>query len=179
MKTLLALLSLCVTSTTSFAVCNTSITETTPNADFTVNNDGTVTHKKTKLMWKMCSEGQTFSNNSCTGTAIKYEAANALPTAAATFANRNDWRVPNIKELNSIIEYRCMLNTSNTNDSQPAINTAVFPSTPYGFFWTSTKISDRDNAGLWALSAATGGSTDNDSLSTTQQYYVRLVRDAE
>jgi len=42
--------------------CNSYVTATTPNADFTDNGDGTITHTKTGLMWAKCSEGQSGTN---------------------------------------------------------------------------------------------------------------------
>lgn len=180
MKNKFLMFFLCVASTSALAVCDTTVAKTTPSSDFTTLNDGTVKHNKTGLMWKICSEGQTYNNQSCSGTASKYIAKNALQTSITNnqnsgFANHTDWRVPNVKELNTLVEYSCMLNTSDSTDNQPAINTSIFPNTPYGFYWSSTKISDRETAGFWALSSATGGSTDNDSLQA-QQNYVRLVR---
>jgi hypothetical protein len=116
--------------------CQTgSIVASTPTSRFTDNNDGTVTDTVTGLMWKKCSEGQTYDSTSggCDGTATTYTWQGALQQAAAVrtsgYAGDNDWRLPNIKELASIVERQCV---------DPAVNLAVFPATPPDDFWSSS-----------------------------------------
>lgn len=111
---------------------NMDITATTPTAAFTDNGDGTITDSRTGLMWKQCSQGQ--SGAGCaTGmaTIFKWDAALAQAGVAnaASFAGHTDWRLPNAKELASIVEQRC---------ANLAINKAVFPNTPSGNFWSSS-----------------------------------------
>lgn len=121
---------------------NTAIAESTPTSGFTFNTGGTATDKATGLMWKRCLEGQTFSDNGtpgnylddqCTGsaTAMGWQAAlNRAQTAnTANDSGYNDWRVPNLKELKSTVEY-CRVN--------PAINTEVFPAAPASSIWSSS-----------------------------------------
>lgn len=116
------------------------IPQATPNEDFKSNGDGTVTHLKTGLMWKVCSEGQSFSNNTCTGTATKHKWKSALERATESnkikFAGHKDWRLPNINEL---------LSLGSNNCTHPAINLKVFPNTPYDkgeehMYWSSTPV---------------------------------------
>jgi uncharacterized repeat protein (TIGR02543 family) len=145
---------------------------TTPSTDFTVNGDGTVTHSKTGLMWKTCAEG--LSGAACaTGTAATMTWASALNAAVTAnaanaglgFANHTDWRLPNQKELQSIVE-SCGYN--------PSINQDVFPATPTAnYFWSaSTYLPDPANAGIFSFS-------DGPSDAATKSFgvfYVRLVR---
>ncbi len=72
-------------------------------------------------MWKQCAEG--LSGTTCqTGSAHTFTWANALVYAeASTFANHADWRLPNVKELSTLVE-DCR--------TSPAINTLRFPNTP-------------------------------------------------
>ncbi len=138
---------------------------TTPTGQFTSYGNGTVTDNKTGLMWKTCGEGQVFnsSNQSCDNTASVYTWQNALKqvqtvNSSGGFAGFSDWRVPNIKELDSITELQCV---------SPAINLMVFPNTDTNspWFWSSTP-------GLWAVHFGYGQNQGGVSGSL----HVRLVR---
>ncbi|WP_405598123.1 MULTISPECIES: DUF1566 domain-containing protein [unclassified Pseudoalteromonas] len=103
--------------------CSESIIKTTPNEHFSINGDGTVTDKKTNLMWMRCSLGQTWDSNNCSGdtSSALLTWRNALNIAESeTFASYTDWRLPNVKELETIIEHSC---------HSPAINKYIFPGT--------------------------------------------------
>jgi hypothetical protein len=101
---------------------------TTPTSDFTDNGDGTVTHQKTGLTWMRCSLGQTWTGTTCSGTAQTYTYATAKKQTA-NFAGYSDWRLPNIAELQTIVE---------RDNYYPAINTELFPNTPDDAFWSSS-----------------------------------------
>jgi len=119
--------------------CKTSITASTPTADFIDNGDRTVTHTKTGLMWKKCSEG--LSGAACaTGTATTYtwkaalNAAQTLNTGVG-FATYTDWRLPNVKELASIVESQCL---------NPSVNAAIFPVTNTNrMYWSASPQAGR------------------------------------
>lgn len=132
---------LCVTSVlaaataTARAECNSAVPAATPTADFTDNNnDGTVLHKPTGLVWMRCAMGQNWNSGTCTGSAGTYTWQQA-PQAAKTlndgagFAGKTDWRLPNVKELLSIVERRCY---------NPAINTDIFFNAPASDFWSAS-----------------------------------------
>lgn len=150
------------------------ITETTPSTQFTDNQDGTVTDLKTKLIWKKCAEGQRWeaSSNSCLvgdATVIQYNWREALELANTTnssggFAGSVNWRLPNIKELSSIIENACY---------GPAINLSVFPSTPAGIFWSATPYIG-GNEYAWSVRFNYGQNSMNYKY---DYYFARLVRD--
>lgn len=124
---LVTLLAVGVTSLPSFAgeivqcnVRNTQTAATTPAGDFEFHSDGTLTHKRTGLMWTRCLVGQTYSNGQCFGNPQSAAFDVALTYAEeSNFAGYTDWRLPNIKEAMSIIEQQC---------ARPAINLSVFPS---------------------------------------------------
>ena len=103
-------------------ICRDGIPSTTPDSQLVDNGDGTVTDSKTGLMWKQCSEG--LSGSDCnTGTRAGFGAQSALTYVASLnsgdgFAGHRDWRVPNIKELHSIIDHHCV---------NPALNPHRFP----------------------------------------------------
>lgn len=148
--------------------------ETTPSIQFKDNNDGTVTDLKTKLIWKKCSEGQNWdsSTNACTvrdGAIMQYNWREAVELAnkvnsSGGFANSMTWRLPNIKELSSIIENACY---------GPSINLTIFPDTPAGIYWSSTPYAGApDNA--WSVRFNYGQNSMNYKY---DYYFARLVRD--
>lgn len=113
--------------------CNNSIIETTPLSRFDLKADGTVIDNQTKLMWMRCSLGAAWSNGECKGAAEDYTWQQALDASYnSRFAGYNNWRVPNIKELSSIVELSCR---------EPAINLAVFPQASNSYVWSSSPYS--------------------------------------
>ena len=131
----------------------------TPTADFSDNGDGTVTHKKTGLTWQRCSVGQTWTGTTCEGMSSKFSHDQALTGISNSFAGKDDWRIPRIDELSSIVEY---------GKYSPAINIAIFPNTSPEQVWSST-ASNR----AWYVNFTHGNFTDD---TKNQNYAVRLVR---
>ncbi|PIE36158.1 MAG: hypothetical protein CSA53_08155 [Gammaproteobacteria bacterium] len=150
----------------AWAVCNANIQATTPDDRFIVDAaNGLVTDKVTGLIWQRCSLGQTGSN--CSGAATPYTWEAALQAATdSTFAGYTDWRLPNIKELSSIVEQRC---------HGPAINTAVFLNTAGGGSWSSSPHAS-DGSRAWTVFFGNGG--DHEGIRSYGSY-VRLVRDGQ
>lgn len=108
-----------------------SLPATTPPSRFTDQGDGTGTDIVTGLQWKRCEEGRVWDGVACTGSATLHTWQGALQLAdTADFAGKSDWRLPNVKELASIIEGACY---------SPAIALGVFPGVDSNaVFWTST-----------------------------------------
>ena len=110
-----------------------------PDADYTDNGDGTVTHKPTGLVWKRCSEGQTWTGTTCSGEPGKFTALQARGLTA-NYAGKSDWRLPTTEELMSLTDY---------TKSGPAINTFIFPGTPAiesNFYWSASVTDSGVNA---------------------------------
>jgi len=129
----------------SAQTCRTEmqIPSSTPTERFVENGDGTVTDNDTGLMWMKCSLGQ--SDPDCSGGSVAaYTWKEALDIADSyTFAGYSDWRIPNVKELRTIVEQRCYY---------PSVNLAIFPETPNSFYWTSS-AADFDSSGpVWSVS---------------------------
>ncbi|GHG68055.1 hypothetical protein GCM10010919_17200 [Alishewanella longhuensis] len=116
---LLALFSMC---SAYAALCpneNQQVRATTPTEDFILFENGTAIHKRTGLMWMRCSNQQVWDGAKCIGNSIGATWANALVIAEQSdFASYTDWRLPNIKELQTIIEARCL---------PGGVNEVVFP----------------------------------------------------
>jgi hypothetical protein len=78
-----------------------------PNPRFTDNLDGTVTDNLTGLMWMKDANAGSDCDGPDTGTEIW---AAALASAAACnagtgYAGYTDWRLPNVREIQSLIDY--------------------------------------------------------------------------
>lgn len=133
MKLTFLLATLMVTTSASYAQnCLDSIPATTPTHRFVVLGDGSeVKDLATQLIWQRCSLGQTWDGKTCTGDVKRYGWQNAL---GAVKALGSQYRLPNAKELQSLIEYRC---------DKPAINLTVFPNTKNHYYWTSTPESSQ------------------------------------
>ncbi|TAN70978.1 MAG: DUF1566 domain-containing protein [Methylobacter sp.] len=123
-----------------------AISLSTPNKDFADNKDGTVTHKRTGLVWQRCSVGQIWTGLTCSGTADSYTYEQAI-ALTDSFAGHSDWRVPNANELASIVKYDAY---------SPAINTTVFPNAPDNSFWSSSPIVGNTHY-AWYVSFYDGG----------------------
>ena len=95
--------------------CNTAIPATTPDDQLINNGDGTITYTKTGLMWKQQSE-KTNTSDDHPGNFSWIDAINRA--ASSSYAGHTDWRVPNTKELLSLVEWSC---------AYPAINLHYFP----------------------------------------------------
>jgi len=106
--------------------------------DFKDNGDGAVTDKATGLMWQQADSGAGMDWQ----TALAYAENLEL-------AGYDDWRLPNIKELQSIVDYTHSPNSIEADNEGPAINADFFDITPldagttnyetdYGYFWSST-----------------------------------------
>jgi hypothetical protein len=133
-----------------------------PVARFTDNSDSTITDNATGLMWEKCSEG--LSGTGCLTGSISYLTwQNAINRCDNSTSNgHSDWRLPNIKELQSIVDY---------GTYSPAIST-VFPNTQSNRYWSST-TGALDTSYAWYVyfddgSVYSGGKTSGS--------YVRCVR---
>jgi len=118
--------------------------------DFTDNGDGTVSDSATGLMWQKADDGIRRNWEE----SLKY----AEDLELVTYDN---WRLPNAKELQSIVDYTRSPQTTNS----PAIN-PVFETTEindpdgnpghYPFFWTGTTHLDGVNPYSGAVYVAFG-----------------------
>lgn len=156
-------------------LCNSSFAQVIENSTdvgisddrYRVHGNGTVTDLKTGLMWAQCSLGQIWdqSTNTCLGNELGFNWNSAQSFAQnVVLANYSDWRIPNLKELASIVAL---------DRYDPAINLYAFPSTRSNIaFWTSTP--DRSDA-TKAYIFGTYYGFQEVTIKTTP-YAIRLVR---
>jgi hypothetical protein len=134
------------------------------------NGDGTISDMQTGLMWKKCVEG--VSGNGCAaGSAASFNWQQALEQPGTVnsgegFAGYHDWRLPNIKELTSIVEEQC---------SNPAINSNRFPNTPSSYVWSGSPYANYSGL-AWYVDFGNGYSYGGNRSVNDQ---VRLVRDGQ
>jgi hypothetical protein len=147
--------------------CNAYMPASTPDSQLTDNGNGTVTDTKTGLVWKQCVEGLSGATcNSGSAGAFTWQTALQQPGVVndnGGFAGYSDWRLPNIKELRSIVEEKCV---------DPAINLTKFPNTPSSVVWSGSPLAGHSDY-AWIVHFVNGYSyfvNRNDNLQ------VRLVR---
>lgn len=117
---------------------------------FSDNNDGTISDKATGLMWQKADDG----------TARNWE--NALSYAGnLALAGYSDWRLPNAKELQSIVDYSRSPQTTNSPAIDPVFETTEINDPEgnpgqYPYFWTGTTHLDGANPYAYAAYIAFG-----------------------
>ena len=133
---------------------------------YTVVN-GTVTDGVTGLMWKQCPEGLEGSDCSVGAAGLLIWGGSMKRARDSEFAGYTDWRLPNMKELLSIVAF---------DQSSPAINTTVFPGSTE-IFWSSTPKYVTTGGQSYIVDFAKG--IHQPKARSTQKGAQRLVRDAE
>lgn len=130
MKKFLSILALTCSGYTSAAYECSSIMPRAISADrySLINNGSEVLDKQTKLVWQRCLLGQNWNGSECLGAPENLTWSKAL----VLVKNTNVWRIPDVKELESITEYTChpMLDAVFANINTNMINNTVY--------WTST-----------------------------------------
>ncbi len=131
---------------------------------YTDNGDGTVTDNLTGLMWlKDPSElGGVWGSPGMPNMMYFLDALNACENL--DYAGYSDWRLPNIVELQSLIDY---------GRYGPAMDTSCFPNTQTGGYWSSTLLEYYDYY-VWLIYFWDGWRS-NDSRDYGMQF-VRPVR---
>ncbi|MBN2291944.1 MAG: DUF1566 domain-containing protein, partial [Pirellulales bacterium] len=123
------------------------------------NGDGTITDRATGLTWMQVDSGHLKAGKKKGG---KLNWSEALAWAEGLeYAGKSDWRLPNAKELQSIVDYTRSPSTSNSAAIDP-----IFKATPikneggwqdYACYWSST-THRRQNVGSAAVYVAFGRS---------------------
>ncbi len=113
------------------------------------NRDGTITDEETGLMW-MKTDSTTALN---WGNALAY--CEDLDGSGHT-----DWRLPNAKELQSIVDYTRSPDTTSSAAIDPIFTTTSTlvenNERDYPFYWTSTTHVNSRGEGRWGVYVAFG-----------------------
>ncbi len=158
--------------------CSVDIEPTTPDSHYKVlpNTGGKeILDTQTNLVWQRCSIGQTWDGFSCLWTAgegyysTRYTWKDAMTKAKAL---GNGYRLPNIRELRSLVEYSCYLSSMNTSFF-PNIGTRAM-------YWSSSMApasADQTYSGVTALGVNFDyGEIEYTGISDGYIRYARAVR---
>ena len=136
---------------TFFVQCVRGNTEYGKN-DFTNNGDGTITDHATGLMWSQSdsSSGMNWEE------ALSWVQAKNL----ANNLGHNDWRLPNAKELQSIVDYTRSPDNTGSAAIDPLFNctriTNEAGQSDYPCYWTGTTHASPDGSGRSGVYIAFG-----------------------
>lgn len=145
-----------------------------PGTRFTDNGNGTVKDNLTDLIWlKNVNVANTPTNWSAAlslvvelNTSGTMKGIGALDTSNGG-SHQTDWRLPNIRELTSLLDY------SRKNNALPP--GSPFAGSPNASWWTSSTY-PADSAGTSAYSVSMANGTVLNSLKTVTTCYVWPVR---
>lgn len=119
------------------------------NNDFVDNQDGTITDRSSGLMWTRKDSEKKLKWMQ----ALEY--CNALNTGG-----HSDWRLPNAKELQYIVDYSRSPDTTDSPSIDPKFVTGLISNEAgqkdYPYFWSSTTHLDGPNSGSNAAYVAFG-----------------------
>lgn len=115
----------------------------------------TVIDKNTNLEWQDNADTKNITRN-------WIDAKNYCENLV--IEGKNDWRLPNIKELQSIIDIKRF---------RPAIKDN-FKNVKPAIYWSSSVVVDNSNRFAWCVFISDGGTNDHKKSSSA---YVRCVRD--
>ncbi len=115
---------------------------------FTDSGNGTVSDTATGLMWQQSEAPKAMNWQSALGYC-----------SALNLAGYNDWRLPNAKELQSLVDYGRAPEAADPANRGPAIASLFTMRDPKAWEWTSTTHYDGPGTGSRAVYVAFGEAT--------------------
>ena len=116
---------------------------------FIDNGDATISDKATGLTWMQSDSGIGMDWQS----ALNY-------CEGLDLGGSSDWRLPDVKELQSLVDYSRSPDTSNSAAIDPIFGVTAITNeagqTDYPFFWSSTTHADSSGSGTYAAYVAFG-----------------------
>lgn len=159
-----------VSGSSTLSACSNDPNDSSRYAD---QGDGTVIDLQTKLMWRRCREGA--SGPACGVVGASPTASVDTITSHVALVNSYplafglgyaDWRVPNVKELASLVD-RC-------TGSNLAINSTFFPNTE-AVSYVSATLDANNPQQAWYVDFALG-TVAVGSITNVSNKFLRLVR---
>ncbi len=109
--------------------------------DFTDNGDGTISDDATSLMWAQDDSGAAMDWEDALGWVQQKNDENYL--------GHDNWRLPNVKEMQSIVDYTRSPDTTSSAAIDPVFNVTSFTDdggeTDYPQYWTGTTHANMQN----------------------------------
>jgi len=133
---------------------------------YIASDDGTVLDTKTGLMWMRCALGQSWDGKACVGKASTMNWKTACKQKGDGFAGYNDWRIPTIDELRTLVD---------KSQKGAKIHPQAFPNCPRSWFWSGSPVASNSN-NAWGVNFSNGNGS---SYNRGSNYHVRLVRDGQ
>ncbi|MGQ0593816.1 MAG: Lcl C-terminal domain-containing protein [Gammaproteobacteria bacterium] len=140
--------------TTSFRAGDDGDIEAGAALSYTDNLDGTITDNNTKLIWEKKSDDEAVNDNDNT-TTFPHDKDNVYTWDQAfqhvadlntdNFANHNDWRLPNVKELQSIVNYGTFnpaVSLAFNTNCVAGVDVESGSCTAASIYWSSTTLAD-------------------------------------
>ena len=116
--------------------------------------NGTVYDYDTGLTWQQQDDGAT-----------KTWAAAGTYCQNLSLGGKSDWRLPNVKELSSLIDYR-------QPNPGPVISRVMFPTTQLSYYWSASSYA-ASSSNAWRVFFGNGSVNASNEAGS---YYVRCVR---
>ncbi len=128
------------------------------NNDLVDNGDGTVTDLGTGLMWLTTDSGS-FSVGDNSDGALTWEQALAW-AEGLEYAGQTDWRLPDAKELQTLVDYTRSPDTTSSAAIDPLFTTTTITNeagiTDYPFYWTGSSHVNEQGMANFAVYIAFG-----------------------
>ncbi len=109
---------------------------------FTDNGDGTITDLATGLMWSQDDSGNPSDGGPRSGMTWEQALAWVQQKNSENYLGHNDWRMPNAKELQSIVDYSRSPDATNSAAIDPVFSCTQITNeagqADYPWYWTST-----------------------------------------
>lgn len=147
---------------------------------FTNNGDGTISDKATGLMWSQVDSGddifaEALADYTKEDGSFNWQEALHF-SEKISYAGYNDWRLPDAKELQSILDYDRCPDATNSPAIDPVFATTTITNEAgqagYPFFWTSTSFEPGGDAVIICFGRAMGYFDQNDPLNNSNPSFI-------
>src|SRR5438034_562902 len=123
------------------------------------NGDGTVTDLNTGLTWEKLSADGTLHDKDNAYTWADAFTGHVATLNAMNFAGHNDWRLPDVRELQSIVNYQSFdptVSSAFNTDCAPGCHATTCSCTASGDYWSSTSSASGPSS-AWYVGFLYGG----------------------